>query len=416
MILIQVPKINFLIPSIMADLFSPIIGAGATLASALFGSNNSDKSLAGSYRAPKGQSVAWKDGRLAIFDPSTGTYKDFMDNFGVDKIPKSVYWSLMTNQANQYFSERMWNAQNEYNTPLAQADRLRQAGINPYLAMQNDGNVGQAQSANIPSGAPDMTSGNVAASLAASRNSLIGSVGNVIQSAFANLNQQKIVDAQAQKAKSEAKYQDIMNLFAYADMYTKVQKQMAETKDVDSRRKYQDILNFISENTKEYQMENIHSQSVKAFNDIQLQADEHNLNVANLRSRKLEAALMEANLSWLPKEKAAGIAQAYAQAYAATASAKAAQAAAENYAADTYGKRFDNKMRDDLHSVILNSEKSRYKSQSVTLDILKQELEKAKKDNNTYMIRMIGDLIGQIAGAAGSVGVGYGAVSKALKN
>ena len=44
-----------------------------------------------------------------------------------------------------------------------------------------------------------------------------------------------------------------------------------------------------------------------------------------------------------------------------------------------------------------------------------KELEKAKKDNNTYMIRMIGDLIGQIAGAAGSVGVGYGAVSKALK-
>lgn len=399
----------------MADLFTPIIAAGSTLASALFGSNNSDKSLAGSYRAPKGQSVAWKDGRLAIFDPSTGSYKDYMDNFGVDKIPKSVYWSLMANQANQYFSEKMWNAQNEYNTPLAQANRLRQAGLNPYLAMQNDGSVGQSQSASIPSGSPDMTSGSVDASLAASRNSLIGSVGNVIQSAFANINQQKMVEAQAQKAKSEAKYQDIMNMFAYADMYTKVQKQMAETKDVDARRKYQDILNFISENTKEYQMELIHSNSVQAFNATQLQSDEHNLNVANLRSRKLEADLLEANLSWLPKEKAAGIAQAYAQAYAATASAKAAQAAAENYAADTYGKRFDNKMRDDLHSVILNSEKSRYQSQSVTLDVLKQELEKAKKDNNTYMIRMIGDLIGQIAGAAGSVGVGYGSVSKALK-
>ena len=52
----------------MADFISPIIAAGSTLASALFGSNNSDKSLAGSYRAPKGQSVAWKDGRLAIFE------------------------------------------------------------------------------------------------------------------------------------------------------------------------------------------------------------------------------------------------------------------------------------------------------------------------------------------------------------
>lgn len=399
----------------MADFISPLIAAGSTLASGLIGSKNVDKSLAGSYRAPKGQSVAWKDGRLAIFDPSTGSYKDYMDNFGIDKIPKSVYWSLMANQANQHFSEKMWNAQNEYNSPLAQANRLRQAGLNPYLAMQNDGNVGQAQGASIPSGSADMTSGSVDASLAASRNSLIGSVGNVIQSAFANINQQKMVDAQAQKAKSEAKYQDIMNIFAFADMYTKVQKQMAETKDVDARRKYQDILNFISENTKEYQMELIHSNSVHAFNATQLQSDEHNLNEASLRSRKLEASLLEANLSWLPKEKAAGIAQAYAQAYAATASAKAAQAAAENYAADTYGKRFDNKMRDELTNVIRDSERSRYQSQSVTLDILRQELAKAKKDNNTYMIRMIGDLIGQIAGAAGSVGVGYGAVSKALK-
>ncbi len=400
----------------MADFLSPLIGAGATVASALFGSNNSDKSLAGSYRPPKGQSVAWNDGRLAIFDPATGIYKDYMNSYGVDKIPKSVYWSLMANQANQLFSEKMWNAQNEYNTPLAQANRLRQAGINPYLAMQNDGNVGQAQGANIPSGSPDMTSGSVDASLAASQNSLFGSVGNVLQSAFANITQQKMADAQVQKFKSEAKYQDIMNMFAYADMYTKVQKQMAEAKDVDSRRKYQDILNFITENTKEYQMELIHSNSTKAFNEVQLQQDEHNLNEANLRSRNLEADLLEANLYWLPKEKAAGIAQAYAQAYASTASAKAAEAAAENYAADTYGKRFDNKMRDDLSSVIRKSERSRYESQSVTLDVLKQELEKAKKDNNTYMIRMIGDLIGQIAGAAGSVGVGYGTAIRGFKS
>lgn len=387
----------------MADFVSPILGAGATIASALFGSNNSDKSLAGSYLAPRGQSVAWKDGRLAIFDPKTGTYKDHMDTYGVDKIPKSVYWSLMMNQANQLFSEKMWNAQNEYNTPYNQAERLKAAGINPYLAMQNDGSVGQAQSASVPSGAVDTSSGSVDASLAASRSNLIGSVGGVLQSAFANINQQKMVNAQSQKAISEAKYQDIMNMFAYADMVTKIQKQISETKDVDARRRYQEILNYITDSSKEYQIDKIHSDSTNSFNQNVLMDDEHNLNQARIRSQNLEADLLEANLSWLPKEKAAGIAQAYAQAYASTASGKAAMAAAENYAAEAYGKRFDNKMRDDLHGIIQRSERSRYESQSTTLEVLRQRLIEAKKNNNTYEIRLIGDMIRSLTGAAGNV-------------
>lgn len=398
----------------MADFVSPIIGAGATIASALFGSNNSDKSLAGSYRAPSGQSVAWKDGRLAIFDPKTGTYKDYMDTYGVNKIPKSVYWSLMMNQANQHFSEKMWNAQNEYNTPYNQAERLKAAGINPYLAMQNDGNVGQASSADVPSGAVDTSSGSVDASLSASRSNLIGSVGGILQSSFANINQRKMVDAQAQKAQSEAKYQDIMNMFAYADMVTKIQKQISETKDTDARRRYQEILNYITDASKEYQIEKIHSDSVNSFNQNVLIDDEHNLNQARIRSQNLEGDLLQANLAWLPKEKAAGIAQAYAQAYASTASGKAAMAAAENYAADTYGKRFDNKMRDQLHDVIQNSERSRYESQSTTLAVLKQRLELAKKENKWYEVRLISDMIQKVMSAtalgaqAGSTAAGAG--------
>lgn len=398
----------------MADFVSPILGAGATIASALIGSNNSDKSLAGSYRAPYGQSVSWKDGRLAIFDPKTGTYKDYMDSYGVSKIPKSVYWSLMMNQANQYFSEKMWNAQNEYNTPYNQAERLKAAGINPYLAMQNDGNVGQSQSPSVPNGAVDTSSGSVDASLAASRSNLIGSVGGVLQSAFANINQQKMVDAQSQKAKSEAKYQDIMNMFAYADMVTKIQKQISETKDVDARRRYQEILNYITDNSKEYQIDKMHSDSINSFNQNVLMDDEHNLNIARIRSQNLEAELLKANLAWLPKEKAAGIAQAYAQAYASTASGKAAMAAAENYAADTYGKRFDNKMRDQLHDVIQNSERSRYESQSTTLAVLKQRLELAKKENKWYEVRLISDMIQKVMSAtalgaqAGSTAAGAG--------
>ena len=399
----------------MADLISPIIGAGATLASALLGSSNSDKSLAGSYRAPYGQSVAWKDGRLAIFDPKTGSYKDYMDSYGISKIPKSVYWSLMMNQANQSFSQKMWNAQNEYNTPFNQAQRLKQAGINPYLAMQNDGNVGQAANANVPNGSVDTSSGSVDASLAASRSSLIGSVGGVLQSAFTNINQQKMVDAQSQKAKSEAKYQDIMNMFAYADMVTKIQKQISETKDVDARRRYQEILNYITDSSKEYQIDKIHSDSINSFNQNILMDDEHNLNQARIRSQKLEADLLQANLDWLPRDKAANIALVYAQAFASTASGKAAMAAAENYAADAYGKRFDNRMRDELHDVIQKSETDRYQSVSKELELLQQKYIEAKKNNDTYTMRLVADMLSKLSGSLSDFAGAYKMVKGAKK-
>lgn len=53
------------------------------------------------------------------------------------------------------YNTDMWNKQNEYNDPSNQVERLRAAGINPYLALQNGNGVGVAQSAggvNPPAG------------------------------------------------------------------------------------------------------------------------------------------------------------------------------------------------------------------------------------------------------------------------
>lgn len=386
----------------MADILSPIIGALGGIGSALFGSSKGDKSLAGNYLAPDGNGVGWHNGQLAMFDKEGNFAGDYMSGVYQKKIPKSVYWSIMMNQANQQFSQKMWNAENEYNSPFNQAQRLRAAGLNPYLAMQGDGSIGLAQSAQVSNGSVDASSGSVDASLAASRSQLAGSVGNQIQSAVANINQAKINDAQAQKLKSENDYQEIVNRFAVADGFLKLRNQMANAKDTETRQRYQEIMNYITDASKEWLVEKNHSDAINSFNQQTLMEDEHNLNLAAKRSKDLEAALLQANLDWLPREKAAAIASVYAQAFASTASGKAAMAAAENYAADTYGKKFDNKMRDDLHKVIMKSENARYESQSTALEVLKQRLVKAKKDNNTYEIRLIGDMISQIAGAAGS--------------
>ena len=396
----------------MADILSPIIGALGGIGSALFGSSKGDKSLAGNYLAPNGQGVGWKDGQLALYDKEGRFAGDYMSGVYQQKIPKSVYWSIMMNQANQQFAEKMWNAQNDYNTPFKQAQRLKAAGLNPYLALQNDGNVGLAQSSSVPSGSVDTSSGQVDASLAASRSQLLGTVGNTLQSAFANVINQKMADAQIQKVKSENEYQDIVNKYAYADLFVKLRKQMAEARDTESRQKYQEIMNYILDSSKEDAIMKSHSDAVNAFNQGTLMDDEHNLNVASLRSRKLEADLLQANLDWLPREKAAAIAQVYAQAYASTMSGKAAAAAAENYAADTYGKKFDNRMRDSLHDIIKKSETSRYESQNTALEVLKQRLVEAKKNNNTYEVRLIGDLISKLLGSAGSAAVGGSSLYK----
>lgn len=74
----------------------------------------------------------------------------------IGSIVGGVAGSAMTNsanqgldQANRDWQEKMWHANNEYNTPLNQRKRLEEAGINPALAFQN-GNTGVASSAPTP--------------------------------------------------------------------------------------------------------------------------------------------------------------------------------------------------------------------------------------------------------------------------
>lgn len=64
-------------------------------------------------------------------------------------------WQSEENQKNRDWQEKMWNAQNAYNTPSAMMARYKEAGLNPYL-VGNDSGIGQASSAASPSmvGAP----------------------------------------------------------------------------------------------------------------------------------------------------------------------------------------------------------------------------------------------------------------------
>lgn len=61
-------------------------------------------------------------------------------------------WQTQENLLNRNWQEKMWNAENQYNTPSAMMQRYREAGLNPYL-VQKDGSsaIGSAGSAGTPS-------------------------------------------------------------------------------------------------------------------------------------------------------------------------------------------------------------------------------------------------------------------------
>lgn len=56
-------------------------------------------------------------------------------------------WQSSENQASRDWQERMWNAQNVYNSPSAMMSRYREAGLNPFLLGGNAPVVGKSESA-----------------------------------------------------------------------------------------------------------------------------------------------------------------------------------------------------------------------------------------------------------------------------
>ena len=125
-------------------------------------------------------------------------------------------------QQNNAFNERMWNMQNEYNSPDAQRARLEAAGINPYL-MLDGSSTGVAQSAPQAdtSGtqvAPDVGS-TIAGGYQSLGNSIASAAGQIAQMAFQNDLQKANVaktQADAQNSDLQNQYDALRNQFAAA--------------------------------------------------------------------------------------------------------------------------------------------------------------------------------------------------------
>lgn len=270
-------------------------------------------------------------------------------------------------QQNNAFNERMWNLQNDYNTPEKQRARLEAAGINPYL-MLDGSSTGVAQSSPTAdtSGtqvAPDVGS-TIAGGYQSMGNSIVSAASQIAQMSFQNDLQKANVaktQADAQNSDLQNQYDALRNQFAAAQFLADLRLKQYQGKiskyDAnylrDSMDDRLDALKF--QNTVSGSQASYYNQLAGLY-DVQ---------------RKIE----ETNLKWLPREKQVAIMAAVQNARTAAsqmqlnfASAKNMIAMAALNAANTAGVRLDNKLKDTIFDLSVGMAENQYKQGYATQD------------------------------------------------
>lgn len=248
-------------------------------------------------------------------------------------------------EQNNKFNERMWNLQNEYNTPEMQRARLEAAGLNPYL-MMDGGSAGIAETAPTAdtSGtqvAPDIGS-TIAGGYQAMGNSISAAASQIAQMSYQyDLQKANVAktEAEAKNADLQNQYDDLRNQFAAANFLVnlRLKQKQGDISEYDAnylRDSMQDRLDSVKfQNTLSGSQSSYYNQ-MSGLLDVQRQIE-------------------QTNLSWLPREKAAGLAATLqnvrtmaSEMHLNFAQAKSAYAmAALNYASEA-GLRIDNRLKD----------------------------------------------------------------------
>ena len=137
----------------------------------------------------------------------------------------------------QAWQESMWNKQNEYNTPAAQIQRMREAGLNPAL-MYSQGNVGNAESVKaVPPAQVQPITG---------LGNGISSAGDAIADGIMKLEQVKQMRAQTALLEAKAVHErnSTLNPFEYRAIWDAKNSLAAkQAMYYDSKTAWQDIYN-----------------------------------------------------------------------------------------------------------------------------------------------------------------------------
>lgn len=143
--------------------------------------------------------------------------------------------------ANQQWNEEMWNKQNAYNTPIAQAKRLQEAGFNPYLQNIDTGSASSVS----PVSAPTM------------QGATMQSNADIIQQTFSNIAKQvgdyyyqsEMQKAQIDSVKAQTKNWDIKNQYDTATLIDRISETAGRARDFHSKANLQELEKYYLEDT-----------------------------------------------------------------------------------------------------------------------------------------------------------------------
>lgn len=143
--------------------------------------------------------------------------------------------------ANQAWNEEMWNKQNEYNTPAVQAQRMLDAGFNPYLS---DIDTGSASSVS-PVSAPTM------------QGATMQSNADIIQNTFSNIAKQvgdyyyqsELQKAQIDGIKAQNKNTELKNQYDAASLLDRLSEQAGRARDFHTKANLQQLEKYYLEDT-----------------------------------------------------------------------------------------------------------------------------------------------------------------------
>lgn len=203
----------------------------------------------------------------------------------------------MNNEFNEKQTDKMlawqrkqWEDTNTYNSASSQVQRLKQAGLNPYL-MANGGSAGTAtaQSGTTPTRADSVQM-------------QAGHVDPITSGQFLADASQRAIDGYLNyKQKSaQIKQIEIDNKTRLAENINKIYNTMADTMSKKTANAYQKIQNEIALATKEDVKDMVRNQADTSMYETQFKAQA-------LTTQYLQNEMMRVSLAYLPQEKRAAL-------------------------------------------------------------------------------------------------------------
>ena len=134
-----------------------------------------------------------------------------------NELNKQLYYD------NQAWIKAMWDLQNDYNSPLAQLHRLRQAGINPFL-----GDVQPSVASSVPSSSPPSMQ-------SATMQSDAPYIQNAYQQIANTFLQGSVISANNKKTAEETESQRLQNAYDRASMSARLIQEREHARSAESR-------------------------------------------------------------------------------------------------------------------------------------------------------------------------------------